>query len=116
MSVLTVIETTRSRSGGPGSGRPDEPTDGGARVLAFPVARARAWSVPAAGVAQGRRGGARMELTSRGIAVVVTLLLALFATALVVLVTAFLSVSNEPPVLQRGPVAAVADAGPLGSV
>ena len=114
MSVLTVHEATRSRSGGRGS-RLSETRDGGAQVLLFPVARARAWSVPAAVGAQGCRGAARMELTSRGIAVVVTFLLALFATGLVVLVTAFLSVSNEPPVFQPGPVSAVADAGSLGS-
>jgi hypothetical protein len=42
------------------------------------------------------RKAARLRLTDRGIAVVVVFFLALLATAAVVLVTSFLSISNDP--------------------
>jgi hypothetical protein len=52
--------------------------------------------------------GTSLRLTDRGIAVIVVFFLALIATAAVVLVTSFLSVSNEP-VPARGDVPALVD-------
>ena len=53
-------------------------------------------TAPVPVVERQSRPAAPLRLTDRGIAVVVMFFLALIATAAVVLVTSFLSVSNEP--------------------
>ena len=53
-------------------------------------------AVPATTAVPEPRPAAPLRLTNRGIAVVVVFFLALIATAAVVLVTSFLSISNEP--------------------
>lgn len=82
------------------------------RVTPFPGRRPDGGvAAPALGAASTRPGVASRpelsgwRLTDRGIAVVVTLFLALCLTAAVVLVTNFLAVSNEPP-LGGAPVTA----------
>ena len=51
---------------------------------------------PAPPVVRESRQAAPLRLTDRGIAVIVVFFLALIATAAVVLVTSFLSISNDP--------------------
>jgi len=56
---------------------------------------------------QARRQGSAWRLTDRGIAVVLGLLVSLFVTGVVVLVTAFLAVSDAPPQVPAGASAVV---------
>lgn len=65
----------------------------------------RAPSFRAAPGAELRATGGTLHLTRRGLAVVMGFFTALMATAATVVVTSFLSVSNDPPV--SSPVAAV---------
>lgn len=63
-----------------------------------PAARPRPHlvTVPEPATVRASREAAPLRLTDRGIAVIVVFFLALIATAAVVLVTSFLSVSNDP--------------------
>jgi hypothetical protein len=78
-----------------------------------PAARPRPHLVTeAAPVAvRASRRAAPLRLTDRGIAVIVVFFLALIATAAVVLVTSFLSVSNDPVPAPGGQPALVAMQG-----
>ncbi len=69
-------------------GRPDG--------VAAPTVRPQARAVCPAAPGASEPGTSGWQLTERGIAVVVVFFLALVATAAVVLVTSFLSVSNAP--------------------
>jgi hypothetical protein len=73
--------STGWRHVGPGQARP--------QLAAVPAPRAPVRTRTSAPAAQ-------LRLTDRGIAVIVMFFLALIATAAVVLVTSFLSVSNDP--------------------
>ncbi len=79
------------------------------RVLAAPAGRPKAGpAAPVVSVAPAT--AAPLRLTSRGVAVIIAILLAQFVTAVVVITVSFLSVSNEP--LPQAPVAAVSLQGP----